>query len=73
MHTAEEYRSGMITGTLKSRDTGSGYKSRMIRIRGHAVPGDSRPTNQRSGKEKHVGELGKSGCRTKRRKNKHLT
>lgn len=47
----------MITGILKSRDTGSGYKSRMIRIRGHALPGDSRPTKQRSGKEKNAGEL----------------
>lgn len=63
----------MKTVTLKSRDMGSGYKSRMIRIRGHAIPGDSRPTNQRSGEEKNAGEVGKSGCRTKRRKNKHLT
>lgn len=73
MHTVEEYRSGMITGTWKSRDTGSGYKSRMARMRRHAVPGESRNTNQRSGKEKNVGELIKSGCRAKRRKNKHLT
>lgn len=65
MHIAEKYKSGMITDTLKSRDTCSGYKSRMIR--GHAVPGNSRPTNQRSGKEKNARELGKSGCGTKRR------
>lgn len=47
----------MITGILKSRGTGSGYKSGMIRIRGHAVPGDGRPTSQRSDEEKSAGEL----------------
>lgn len=63
----------MMTGTLKSRVTGSGYKSRMLRVREHDVPGNSRPINQRSDKEKNAGELRKCDCRTKRRKNKHLT
>lgn len=66
----------MVTGTLKSRDTGCRVQEyRRIRVRGQAAPADTRPINQRSGKEMlTMGNWEKVALGVPRRKkNKHLT